>query len=135
MNFALALANAVVTAISLACMIAGRRAIARRDVPRHKRLMITATAGAAVFVVLFVIRFVTYGFTPFQGSTVARAFYSVAFFSHEPLAVVNVPLVLVALGLALRGAYATHKEVARYALPIWIYVAATGILIFLFVYT
>lgn len=134
MNHALALANAIVTAISLACMIAGRRAILRRDVVRHKRLMIAASICAAVFVVLFVIRFVRFGFTRFAGHGIARAIYSVAFYSHEPLAVVNVPLVLVALGLGLRGVHAVHKDVARYALPIWMYVAATGLLIYFFAY-
>lgn len=134
MNHALALTNAIVTAISLGCMIAGRRAIKRRDVPRHKKLMIAATVAAAIFVIVFIIRFVRYGFTHFQGHGFARAIYSVAFFTHEPLAVVNVPLVLVALVLGLRGTYAVHKEVARYALPIWIYVATTGIFIYLFVY-
>lgn len=134
MNHALALTNALLTAGSLVCMIVGRRAIGRRDVRRHKRMMLAATLGGAGFVVVFVIRFVSFGFTRFEGHGVARVMYSVAFFSHEPLAVVNVPLVLVALGLGLRGAYPTHKEVARYALPIWIYVAATGILIYLFAY-
>jgi putative membrane protein len=134
MNHALALANAILTACSLGCMIAGRHAIARRDAQRHKRLMVAATVAAAAFVVLFVIRFVRYGFTRYEGHGIARGLYSAAFFSHEPLAVINVPLVLVAIVLGLRGAYSIHKEVARYAFPIWIYVAATGLLIYLFVY-
>jgi putative membrane protein len=134
MNHVLALTNAILTAISLVCMVAGRRAIARRDVPRHRRLMVAATAAAAAFVVVFVVRFVTYGFTHFHGDGIARGIYSVAFYSHEPLAVVNVPLVLVALGLGLRRSFVIHKEVASYALPIWIYVAVTGIMIYLFVY-
>jgi putative membrane protein len=134
MNHALALANAIATSISLVCMLAGRRAIARRDVTRHKRLMIAATLGGTLFVVLFVIRFVSFGFTQFQGHGVARGIYTAVLFSHEPLAVVNVPLVIVALGLGLRGSHPTHKEIARYALPIWIYVAATGIVIYLFAY-
>jgi putative membrane protein len=134
MNHALALANAIVTAVSLGCMLAGRRAILRREVARHKRYMVAAATAGAAFVVLFVIRFVRYGFTRFAGHGLARAIYSVAFFSHEPLAVVNVPLVIVALAFGLRGAYSIHKEVARYALPIWIYVAATGILIYVFAY-
>lgn len=134
MNHALALTNAILTACSLGCMLAGRRAILRRDVARHKRFMLAATVAGAAFVVVFVIRFVNYGFTRFHGDGVARALYSVAFYSHEPLAVVNVPLVLVALGFGLRRSYAIHKDVARYALPIWIYVAVTGILIYVFVY-
>jgi putative membrane protein len=133
-NFALALTNAILTTIALVCMVAGRRAIKNKDVPRHKRLMVIATVASAAFVLVFVIRFAGHGFTPFQGHGVLRGIYSAIFFSHEPLAVVNVPLVLVALALGLKGSYSIHKEVAQYALPIWIYVATTGVLIFLFVY-
>jgi putative membrane protein len=134
MNHALALTNAVVTTLALTCMIAGWRAIRRRDVRRHKQLMVLAAGLSAVFVAVFLLRFVEHGFTPFQGSGVLRGIYYFVFFSHEPLAVVNVPLVLVALGCGLFGAYAVHKEVARYALPIWIYVAVTGVLIYMLVY-
>jgi putative membrane protein len=134
MNHALALTNAILTTAALVCMIAGWRAIRRKDVRRHKRLMLSATVLSAAFVAVFVIRFVGHGFTKFQGSGVLRGIYNVVFFSHEPLAVINIPLVLVALGCGLFGAYAVHKEVARYALPIWIYVAATGVMIYLLVY-
>jgi putative membrane protein len=134
MNHGLALTNAVLTASALICMVSGWRAIRRKDVRRHKQLMIAATALSAAFVAVFLLRFVEHGFTPFQGSGVLRGIYYFVFFSHEPLAVVNVPLVLVALACGLLGAYAVHKEVARYALPIWIYVAATGVLIYVLVY-
>ena len=134
MNHALALTNALLTSTALACMIAGWRAIKRRDILRHKRLMLAATGASAAFVVVFVIRFVGHGFTPFQGHGVLRGIYYGVFFSHEPLAVINVPLVLVAVILGLKRMYAPHKEVAQYALPIWIYVATTGVLIYVLVY-
>jgi uncharacterized membrane protein YozB (DUF420 family)/CheY-like chemotaxis protein len=125
-NRALALTNAILTTVALVCMLAGWRTIKRKDVQRHKRLMLAATAASAAFVVVFVIRFVGHGFTPFHGTGVMRCIYYAVFFSHEPLAVVNVPLVIVTAILGLTGSYAAHKEVAQYALPIWIYVAVTG---------
>jgi uncharacterized membrane protein YozB (DUF420 family) len=133
-NHALALTNALLTSTALVCMLSGWRAIKRRDVARHKRLMLTAAGASAAFVAVFIVRFVSYGFTKFHGGAVAHGIYMFVFFSHEPLAVVNVPLVLVALALGLMGSYAAHKEVAQYALPIWVYVAATGVLVYLLVY-
>ena len=80
------------------------------------------------------MRFVRFGFSAFHGGGAWRALYFAVFFSHEPLAVVNVPLVVCALGLGLAGWHRAHREVARIALPIWLYVAATGVVLYLLLY-
>jgi putative membrane protein len=134
MNRALAAANALLTTASLVCMVAGWRAIRRREVVRHRSFMLAAAAFSAAFVVVFVIRFVRFGFTRFEGEGVWRGVYYAIFFSHEPLAVINVPLVVVSLILGLRGMVAAHREVAKIALPVWAYVAVTGVAIFAMLY-
>jgi len=96
--------------------------------------MLVAAGASLVFLVLFVVRFATFGFAPFAGEAAARVAYTVLLFSHEPLAVINIPLVIAALVLWLRRADASHREVAPLALWIWVYVLATGILLFWLLY-
>jgi putative membrane protein len=129
-NETLALANACVTAVAVVCMTAGFVAIRRKNIARHRRLMIAATTASALFMVGFVVRFARFGFRPFSGGAGWRNVYQLVFFTHEPLAVINVPLVLGALTLGLRRRFKTHREVARVALVVWLYVCLSGIAVF-----
>lgn len=95
--------------------------------------MLTAVGLSAAFMVLFVIRFVVYGFKPFSGGGAWKGVYYTLLFAHEPIAVLSVPLVLVAVGLGLRRARA-HAEFARVAILIWSISCATGVLVYLFLY-
>jgi putative membrane protein len=130
-NESLALADACLSALAVAFMIGGWRAVKRRDLAAHRRRMLAAALASACFMVLFVIRFVGYGFRRFGGEGLARVVYSLVFFTHEPIAVVNIPLVIAALVLGLRDSRAAHREVARMAFPIWLYAALSGIAIYL----
>lgn len=129
----LASVNAVLSAGSLTCMAIAYRAIRQREVVRHRNFMLAALSLSAAFMVLFVVRFVVYGFKPFAGSGAWRGVYYALLFMHEPVAVLSVPLALVAVGLGLRRARA-HAEFARPALIIWAISCATGVLVFLFLY-
>src|SRR5678816_1123039 len=93
--------------------------------------MLAATACGALFLVVFVVRFARFGFRPFGGRGAWRVAYLAVFFTHEPVAVVNVSLVLAAAILGLRRSDAAHREVARMAWPVWVFVALTGLLLYL----
>jgi uncharacterized membrane protein YozB (DUF420 family) len=134
LNAALALVNATFTLVSLVCLVLGYRAIRRKQVDRHKRLMIAAFLASAAFMGVFVARFAMFGFGSFDGTGVVRGIYLAVFFSHEPMAVVNIPLAIAALGLGLWGAVAAHREVARMAFPVWVFVAVTGLAIYAMLY-
>lgn len=134
LNSMLAGVNAVCTSASLACLVLGYRAIKRKQIARHERLMIGAFLTSALFMIVFVIRFATFGFAKFQGTGLVHWIYLPIFLSHEPIAVVNVPLAIATLVLGLRRSVAAHREVARFALPIWMFVAATGIALYVLVY-
>jgi putative membrane protein len=133
-NGALALLDAVLTSVSLVSMLRGYAAIRRHETKRHCRCMLLALACAAAFTVSFVARYVMFGRTPFQRGGALRVVYLVVWFSHEPVAVVSLPLVVAAAVLGLRGSFEAHREVARMALPVWVYASATGVLIYLLVY-
>lgn len=132
-NAHLAGVNAALSAGALACMAVAYRAIRRRAIARHRNYMLAAVGLSTAFMVLFVIRFVVYGFRPFAGHGVWKGVYYGVLFAHEPIAVLSVPLVLVAVGLGLRRAR-VHAEFARPALLIWAISCATGVLIYLLLY-
>jgi putative membrane protein len=127
LNDTLALVDAGLGSVAAVCMLAGWRAIKRRAIERHRNFMLGAGAASALFLGIFMLRFVRFGFRRFGGQGALRAVYTAVFLSHEPLAVVNVPLVLAAAILALTGRYRAHREVALWAFPIWLYVALSGV--------
>jgi putative membrane protein len=130
-NETLALIDALLSAASVVFMVCGVRAIRReRNLARHLRCMSAAFGCSALFLLLFGVRFVEFGFQPFKGEGLARVVYSAVFFTHEPLAVINVPLAVAALLLGARRSFAAHREVATVAYPIWLYVAVTGVLLY-----
>jgi putative membrane protein len=134
LNEALALSNACLSATSIVCMTLAFRAIRAKRVARHRSLMLVAVAASALFLALFVARFVRYGFAPFEGKGPLRVVYYAVFFSHEPVAVISVPLVVCAVVLGLKKSFHAHREVARIALPIWLYATVTGDALYLLLY-
>ena len=108
-------------------MVLGYAAIRRKEVERHRRLMLAAFGAAAAFVVSFVTRYVCFGRTEFSAHGVVRGVYLAVWFSHEPMAVLSIPLVIAAAVLGLRRSVEAHREVARMALPVWLYTSTTGI--------
>jgi putative membrane protein len=131
-NARLALANAALVSLSAVFMLLGYAAIRRRQIERHRNYMLAAFVTSAVFMVLFVARFVKFGRQPYVGPKLVL--FNVLFFSHEPLAVVSLPLVISALVLGLRRIDRTHREVAQFALPIWLYAALSGVVLYALLY-
>lgn len=96
--------------------------------------MLATVSLQAVFAVLFVYRFVRFGHEEYTHDGAWRVVYSLLMISHEPIAVVSVPLVIVTVGLALAGQFSNHGDLARMTLPIWMYSSVTGVLIYLLLY-
>lgn len=126
--------NAVLNLTSFAFLIAGRMAIARNDVPLHRKRMLSAFTASSVFLVSYLIRFATTGAHKYPGSGWDKIAYLIILFSHMALAVVLVPLLLTALRRALTSQVEAHKRIVRYTWPIWVYVSATGVLVYLMLY-
>ncbi len=124
-------------ALNLTCfvlLIMGRIAIARGDVELHRRRMVAAFAVSAVFLVSYVIRFATTGAHKYPGDGLDRIFYLGMLMSHMVLAVALVPMVIGALRRAMRGDFVAHKRLVKFTWPIWMYVSATGVLVYLMLY-
>lgn len=119
---------------ALVAMIAGYRAIRRKDVERHRRWMLVAFGFSVGFLLFFVPRVGIYGVETTRLEGVPRVVAIVLATFHEPPAVIVTPLVIVSLLLGLGGRYREHKEVASFTFPLWIYVSVTGILTYLLLY-
>ena len=123
--------NAMLNATSATLLVLGFAAIrsGRREV--HKRLMVSAFAASAVFLVGYVLYHYAHGDTRYQGVGTVRTVYFTVLITHVTLSIVMLPMILTTLYLAARGRFAAHKRLARWTLPIWLYVSATGVLIYL----
>jgi uncharacterized membrane protein YozB (DUF420 family) len=102
----------------------------------HKRMMITAFITSTLFLISYLYYHLVLraGVTHFKGEGVWRPVYFTILISHTFLAVVVVPFILVTLYRALKGNFARHRAIARYAFPIWMYVSVTGVVIYVMLY-
>jgi len=122
--------NAALNLSSFVFLLAGRMAIARGDEQLHRRRMLTAFTASCVFLVSYLIRFATSGAHKYPGAGWDKTLYLLVLFSHMALAVVLVPLLLTALRRALRADFVAHKRIVKYTFPIWVYVSATGVIVY-----
>ena len=127
----LPLFNAVLIGVSGVFLLTGFYFIRRKQVEYHRRCMLTATAFAALFLVVYVTRALLFETKLFAGEGAIRAAYLGILGSHMVLAVVVGPLVLATITLALRRNFRLHRRLARITLPMWLYVVATGWIIYL----
>lgn len=112
-------------------LLGGVALIRRGNRVAHHRTMLTATGLAALFLVFYLAKWGLYGTTAYGGPEAWRGAYYFVLFSHTLLAALNGPLALYVIWRAFRGEFALHKRWARVLVPIWLYVALTGWIIYL----
>ena len=130
----LALINATLNATSGIALVTGFVFIRRKVIDRHKRAMLTAVGASALFLVFYVARVLLTGTHEFAGEGIARTVYLSVLFSHMVLAVLVLPFVLRLLWLARSERFEEHRRLARFVFPVWAYVSATGLLVYLLLY-
>jgi len=124
--------NALCNALSATCLMAGFGAIRERRISTHKRWMLAAVGVSVLFLVGYVTHHAIHGDTKFGGTGAVRPLYFVLLASHVGLSVVALPMVLSTLWFAATRRFASHKRIARFTFPIWLYVSVTGVAVFLF---
>ena len=124
--------NALLNAVSACLLIAGYRAIRRQRPAVHKRFMLAAFVTSTLFLVTYVVYHSLHGDTPFQGVGLIRRVYFFILISHILLTTVALPLILITFAFALTNRFESHRKIARFTLPAWLYVSVTGVLIFVF---
>ncbi len=96
--------------------------------------MLSAFTTSTLFLISYLAYHYQVGSVPFKGQGWIRVVYFTVLISHTILAVVIVPLVLVTLTRALKGSFERHKRIARWTLPLWLYVSITGVLVYWMLY-
>jgi putative membrane protein len=126
--------NAALNAVSAILLATGYLFIHRRRVREHKRCMLSAFVTSCVFLVSYLTLRYYAGMTRFAGQGWIRPVYFSVLISHTILAVVIVPLALITLSWGLAGRYDRHVRIARWTLPLWLYVSTTGVLVYCLLY-
>lgn len=122
--------DAILNAASAVLLCAGYFFIRRGKILAHKTCMLSAFACSAGFLVSYLYFHYHAGLVRFSGQGAVRPAYFTLLISHTILAAVIVPLVLITLYFALRGRFHRHKAVARWTLPLWLYVSITGVIVY-----
>jgi putative membrane protein len=126
--------NAALNAACAVLLLLGFRAIRAGRRARHRRLMIAAVAVSAIFLASYLVRVALTGTHRFPGSGPLRWLYLAILLSHTALAAVAAPMALRTLFLGARDRLAEHRRLARFTLPVWLYVSVTGVLVYLLLY-
>lgn len=126
--------NAFLNLMSAVFLTIGFIQIRKGRMLRHRAFMLTAFLTSTAFLVSYLAYHYYAGSTRFQGHGPIRTVYFAVLISHSILAALVVPLVLLTLTRGLRERFPAHRRVARWTLPIWLYVSVTGVLVYLMLY-
>ena len=131
---ALPTVNAVLNGSSAVLLTTGFLFIRRRKVAAHRACMLGAFAVSVLFLVGYLVYHYHTGSRAFTGRGSIRPIYFVLLVSHIVLAATIIPLALTTINRGLSAQFPRHARVARWTLPIWLYVSVTGVLVYLLLY-
>ena len=123
--------QAAANTLSILFLCAGYYFIRSGNRHMHRNCMVAALTVSAVFLVSYLTYHNLVGYAPFAGEGWIRPIYFTLLFSHIVLAAVIVPLVVMTVWFAARGNFVRHPKVARWTLPAWLYVAVTGVVVYI----
>jgi putative membrane protein len=123
--------NASFNALSATCIVLGLLAIRAKRPTVHRALMLSALVSSALFLAGYLVYHYVHGDTPYPAGAPFRGLYLGILLSHVVLSTVAFPMVLWTFSLALRGQIARHRRFAKWTYPVWLYVSATGVVVFL----
>ena len=126
--------NALLNGVAAVLLVCGYAAIRARRIGPHRAVMSSAFVTSALFLVSYSVYHYGSLHTAYSGPAWAAVPYYALLTSHIVLAVALVPLALITLARALRGDFARHRRIARWTLPVWLYVSVTGVLVYLVLY-
>ncbi len=124
---------ATLNGITAVLLIASLIAIKNKRRLLHERLMKTCITLSALFLVMYILYHMTSDPTPYGGAGVWRYIYFFILISHIGLSLAVVPLVLFTFSRALSGDFERHRALAKFTFPVWLYVAITGVIVYLMI--
>tara|TARA_B100001057_G_scaffold190002_1_gene190762 strand:+ start:785 stop:1306 length:522 start_codon:yes stop_codon:yes gene_type:complete len=124
---------ASINGLTAIILILAFSAIRKKNISLHEKLMKIAISLSVIFLVMYVAYHMTSDPTPYGGSGVLRPLYFFILISHIILSIGIIPLVLITYVRAISKLFLDHKKIARFTFPIWMYIAVTGVIIYLMI--
>ena len=122
--------NALFNGLSAIALVVGFRFIKRKQIAAHRASMLTAFAFSTLFLISYITNHWLHGDMLFPGPhNAVWMTYIIILISHITLSVVALPMVLITFFLALTRRFSTHRKLARWTYPIWLYVSVTGVIV------
>ena len=126
--------NASLNALCTVLLLVAYMHIRGGRIEQHRRTMLAAFATSVLFLISYVTYHAQVGSKPFPGTGLLRTVYFAILIPHVILAAAVVPLALLTLGRGLRRDDVRHRAIARWTLPIWLFVSVTGVIVYLMLY-
>jgi uncharacterized membrane protein YozB (DUF420 family) len=126
--------NATLNATAAVLLVWGWTLIRRRRIVEHRRLMIAAFCVSVLFLISYLVYHSEAGSVRFQRTGTIRTVYLTILATHTVLAAIVPVLAVLTLARGLRGRYDKHRRIARWTLPIWLYVSVTGVVVYWMLY-
>lgn len=126
--------NAALNSLSAGLLLIGYRFIRAGNQAAHRRAMLAACGSSTLFLISYLIYHFQVGSVPFKGQGLIRLVYFTVLISHTILATAVVPLAMLTLIRGLQENFVKHRHIARWTLPIWLYVSVTGVIVYWMLY-
>lgn len=124
---------ATINGITAIILVMAFFAIKKKNIVLHENLMTTAILCSAVFLLMYIAYHMTSDSTKFGGEGIIRYVYYFILITHILLSIVVIPFVLITYVRAITKNFEKHKKIARITFPLWLYVAITGVLVFIMI--
>ena len=124
---------ATINALTSVLLVLALMAIKSKKIQLHQRLMQTCIFLSLVFLVMYIAYHMTTDPTPFGGEGYVKILYFFILISHILLSIALIPLVLISYVRAFQKEFPSHKKISRITFPIWLYVAVTGVIVYLMI--
>jgi uncharacterized membrane protein YozB (DUF420 family) len=126
--------NAALNATAAVLLLWGYTLIRRKRMETHRKVMLAAFVTSSLFLVCYLVYHAQVGSVPYPKTGAIRTLYLTILATHTVLAATVPPLAIVTLSRGLRSRFDRHRTIARWTLPIWLYVSVTGVVVYLMLY-
>jgi uncharacterized membrane protein YozB (DUF420 family) len=124
--------NAILNGTAAVLLTVGFLLIKARKIKEHRAVMLTAFAVSIVFLICYLLNHYHAGIVYYKGGM--RTLYLLVLWTHTPLAAAVPVLAVITLSRGLKGRVRAHRAIARWTLPIWLYVSVTGVVVYEMLY-
>jgi len=126
--------NVLLNSLTVVLLTTGYVFIRRQQINAHRACMLAAFGTSTIFLISYLIYHFNVGSVAFTGHGTVRTVYFAILISHVILSILILPLAIATLTQAFRGRFDRHRRIARWTLPLWLYVSVTGVIVYLMLY-